>query len=70
MWEFSNLIRGHDPIRKPVSIPDHVRDGLSRDHARAKLERQQHVHYLLAVARLWHVGDLAAVAMDCRLRIT
>jgi hypothetical protein len=27
------------------------------------LERQQHVHHLLAVARLLHVGDLAAAAI-------
>jgi hypothetical protein len=34
-----------------------------------KLERQQHVHHLLAVARLLHVGDLAAAAIgDAGLR--
>src|SRR5450755_3233259 len=33
------------------------------------LERQQHVHHLLAVARLLHVGDLAAAAIgDAGLR--
>jgi hypothetical protein len=35
-----------------------------------KSERQQQVHHLLAVARPSHVGDLAAGAMACRLRIT
>jgi hypothetical protein len=35
-----------------------------------KSERQQHVHHLLAVARLSHVGDLAAAATARRLRIT
>jgi hypothetical protein len=36
---------------------------------RANLERQDHVHELLAIARLLHVGDLAAAAIgDAGLR--
>jgi hypothetical protein len=35
-----------------------------------KSERQQHVHHLLAVARLLHVGDPTAAATARRLRIT
>jgi hypothetical protein len=37
---------------------------------KVKLERQQHVHHLLAVARPLDVGEPAAAATACRLRIT
>ena len=51
-----------------LSITGHVlfETGLLPDHA---LERQQHVHHLLTVARLLDVGELAAAAIgDAGLR--
>ena len=35
----------------------------ARELVKSSLERQQHVEHLLAVARLLHVGDLAAAAV-------
>ena len=40
-----------------------ARTGSPRPEAAAISARQQHVHHLPAVARLLHVGDLAAAAM-------
>jgi hypothetical protein len=37
---------------------------------KVKRERQQHARHLLAVVRLLDVGEAAAAATACRLRIT
>src|SRR6267143_6034875 len=58
MWELASLLFEHDLFRKTGT---HFSGSCS--------ERQQYVHYLLAVARLLDVGDLAAAAIgDAGLR--
>src|ERR1700724_4842447 len=60
MWELFILV-GHDLFPKTGA---HFSGACPK-----KSERQQHVHHLLAVARLLDVGDLAAAAIgDTALR--